>query len=93
MFDATYGVLNGVLWQLGLIEAYQPWLVQPWTALFLLIIAYVWSEIPLPTLLFLTGLQSVPEELYESGLVDGLSAWQRFKNITVIWLKFEHTYL
>jgi len=86
MFDATYGVLNAVLYGLGLIPSYQPWLVDPTIALILLIIAYVWSEAPLPTLLFLTGLQSVPQELYESGLVDGLNAWQRFRKITVTWL-------
>jgi len=87
IYNADFGLLNAVLLQLGAIQEFQPWLTYPNISLVLLVTAYVWSELPLPTLLILTGLQSVPEELYESALVDGASSWEKFRKITVEWLK------
>jgi len=87
IYDSNYGLLNGILLQLGLISEYQPWLTQPWAAMFLLIIAHVWTETPLPTLLILAGLQSVPRELYEAALVDSAKPFAQFRYITFVWLK------
>ena len=48
-----------------------------------LILVNVWKNTPFIAIVFLAGLQGVPEELYEAARVDGAGAWQRFRNITL----------
>jgi multiple sugar transport system permease protein len=48
-----------------------------------LILVNVWKNTPFIAIVFLAGLQGVPEELYEAAKVDGASAWQRFRGVTV----------
>jgi multiple sugar transport system permease protein len=86
IYHGTYGVLNGVLKQLGLIPSYVVWLSDPTYAIILLVNSYIWCSVSLPTLLLLTGLQSVPAELYEAAKVDGAGALTRFRKITFKWL-------
>jgi ABC-type sugar transport system permease subunit len=86
IFDANFGLANEVLLRLGMISSYQPFVVQQWPAMLMLLLAYVWVETPLPTLLFFASLQSVPQELYEQAKIDGASAWHRFKTVTFKWI-------
>ena len=55
-----------------------PWLSDPNWALASIIIADVWQNTPLMVLLFLAGLQSLPQEPLEAAAVDGASTWQIF---------------
>jgi multiple sugar transport system permease protein len=48
-----------------------------------LILVNVWKNTPFIAIVFLAGLQGVPEELYEAAKVDGAGAWQRFRGVTV----------
>lgn len=77
-----YGALNGLLLQFGLIHEAVPWLLVPERALFLVAIASLWSTVPMMTLLYLAGLQSIPEELYEAARIDGAGAWAQFRYLT-----------
>jgi multiple sugar transport system permease protein len=54
-----------------------------WGARISLIIVNVWKNAPFLTVVFLAGLQGVPEELYEAAQVDGANAWRRFWSITL----------
>ncbi|GAB4513578.1 MAG: sugar ABC transporter permease [Anaerolineae bacterium] len=83
IYDADYGSLNALLNQLGLIEEYIPWLARPTLALHMLILANIWQGTPFAILLYLAGLQTIPRDLYEAATVDGASAWQSFRNITL----------
>lgn len=56
------------------------------TAVFGVLFVNVWQGVAMPTLLFLAGLQTIPEELYEAAAIDGASGWQRFKKITIPFL-------
>ena len=56
------------------------------TAIYGILFVHLWLGLALPTLLFLAGLQTIPEELYEAAAIDGASAWQQFKSITVVYL-------
>lgn len=56
------------------------------TAIYGILFVHLWQGLALPTLLFLAGLQTIPEELYEAAAIDGASSWQKFKSITVIYL-------
>ncbi|MEM2902674.1 MAG: sugar ABC transporter permease [Candidatus Bathyarchaeia archaeon] len=87
MFDSNYGLFNDLMVKLGVISSYQPWLTRQWPAMLVLLLAFTWVSLPLPTLLFLAGIQSIPNELYEAALVDGAKAFARFKAVTFTWLK------
>ena len=87
IFDSNYGLFNAVLLQLGIIESYRPWLTIQWPAMIVIIMSFIWVTLPLPTLLFLAGIQSIPQELYEAAMVDGARALARFRAITYTWLK------
>jgi ABC-type sugar transport system permease subunit len=82
IYNADFGALNGVLFQLGLIDEYQVWLADPNWAMGLIILANVWKEVPLTVLLVLGVLMAIPLAPYEAAHIDGANAWQRFRYIT-----------
>lgn len=63
------------------------WTTDPWASRFAVIIADVWKTTPFMALLILAGLQMIPQDVYEAARVDGASAWQRFKQITLPLVK------
>ncbi len=81
------GLANRILvdW-LGVMNTPTTWLVGP-NARWALIIAAVWRGVPLMSLMLLAGLQVIPGDLYEAAGIDGASAWQRFRYITLPMLK------
>jgi multiple sugar transport system permease protein len=83
MLDGDFGVLNFALLQLGLVDDGRYWLIDPGTALAGTILANVWVGIPFNMALLLAGLQGVPAVLYEAARVDGASAWQQFRSLTL----------
>lgn len=87
MFLQQGGLVNRILldW-LGIIDTPITWLVGP-NARWALIIAAVWRGVPLMSLMLLAGLQVIPTDLYEAASIDGASAWQRFRYITLPMLK------
>ena len=68
-----YGVLNYLLIQTGLTTEPVAWLQEQTTILPVIIIISLWMSMGTSFLVFLAGLQSVPAELYEAGMVDGIS--------------------
>jgi multiple sugar transport system permease protein len=87
IFNGNYGVANGVLERLGLIDAPHAWLAQPGTAMAALIIAKTWASFPWMMVMLLAGLQTVPPELHEAAEVDGAGAIRRFRAVTVPHLR------
>jgi ABC-type sugar transport system permease subunit len=71
IFDSHYGALNGALIQLGIIQEPIAWLLTPSSALLLIAFASLWGAVPMMTLLYLAGLQSIPDELKDACHVDG----------------------
>jgi multiple sugar transport system permease protein len=63
------------------------WLGNPSTAMLAIIIMSVWQGVGLQMILFLAGLQEIPEQLYEAASIDGANGWQRFLNITLPGLR------
>lgn len=76
LFNSQYGLVDALLRMVGLPAI--PWLSDPSWALASVIIADVWQNTPLMVLLFLAGLQSLPQEPLEAATVDGASAWDKF---------------
>jgi len=85
MFQPDVGLLNNVLARFGIPA--QPWLSSPATALPSLMLMSVWMYAGYMMVLFLAGLQNIPVSLHESARIDGASAWQRFRRITLPLLR------
>ena len=85
LFNTQYGLFDALLRNVGLPPI--PWLSDPNWALASVIIADVWQNTPLMVLLFLAGLQSVPQEPLEAAAVDGASAWRTFWEIILPLLR------
>lgn len=83
ILNANYGVLNGILKYLGIIDTYQVWLGSHFSALNFLLIVDVWKSVPFVALLVLAGLQRVPQSLYRAAYVDGAGPVQSFFHVTL----------
>jgi ABC-type sugar transport system permease subunit len=83
IYDPNYGILNGILDILHLSQFKRAWLSDIHTALISVSIASMWQGVGGSFILFLAGLQGIPEELYEASIVDGASFWQQFFYITI----------
>jgi ABC-type sugar transport system permease subunit len=78
IYNADYGALNGLLFQLGLIDKYIPWLTRPEIAMNLVILADIWHSVPFIALILQAALATLPPDLEEAAYVDGASALQYF---------------
>ena len=87
LLNPQYGLVNAIAYDLGIITEYQNVLGSMPSVMIWLVIAYSWIHIPLATLLLLSGLQTIPDDIYESAIVDGASVWQRFLFITLPLLR------
>ena len=87
IFDGSYGTLNALLFDLGLIDEPIAWLANGSTAFNLVALVHVWNQAPLTALLVLAALQSMPENLHRAARIDGAGAVERFFKITLPWLR------
>ena len=85
LYHPKFGLLNWSLAHLGLPTV--DWLGDPHWAMPAIILLAVWKNFGYNMLIFVAGLQSVPQELYEAAELDGAGAWQRFRYITLPGLK------
>ena len=81
LFDPSYSAFNYVLNQLGIESV--PWLGQKWPARICMIVVNVWYGTPFFLIMYLAALKSVPEQLYEAAAIDGASAWQKLRFVTL----------
>jgi raffinose/stachyose/melibiose transport system permease protein len=82
IYHPDLGLLNQVLNALGLKALTRNWLSDPNIALYPVIIAATWNAVGLPMLLYLAGLQTIPEELHEAAKVEGAGPILRFLYVT-----------
>jgi multiple sugar transport system permease protein len=80
IFNTDYGILNQLLSQIGIRGP--AWLTDESWAIWALIIASTWT-VGGSMLIFLAGLQSIPNDLYEAAALDGAGSWNKFRNITI----------
>lgn len=86
IFNDNYGLLNYLLYGRDS-SSYTAWLASPASAFAAIIAADVWKTSSFAALLILAGLQVIPDDLYEAARIDGASAWQRFRRITLPLLR------
>ncbi len=84
MYNPDVGMLNYFLDLFGLPPV--NWTGMPATALPSVMMADIWEWTPFMALIMLAGLQALPQEPFEAALVDGASAWQSFRYITLPFL-------
>jgi len=84
IWDANTGLLNSVLTSLHLIDQYHVFIgTNRFLTILLIEIVQVWQITPLSALLILAALQNIPGELYEAANLDGCSAWDTFRRVTL----------
>jgi raffinose/stachyose/melibiose transport system permease protein len=79
----TNGAVNDVLKSIGMGWLAHDWLANPKLAIWTLMLILTWKYIGFAVILFLAGMQNIPEELSEAAAVDGASYWQTQRRITV----------
>ena len=83
IYDSNFGVLNDFLLRLGLIRTSVPWLADPDTALYAVILTLTWQGFPFFAVMILAGLQAIPKSYYEAAAIDGASPLRQFWHITL----------
>jgi multiple sugar transport system permease protein len=98
IYNPTFGLLNLVLRSVGL-KGFS-WLTDPTTSILgvslpmlCVIITYLWSDMGYNLVIFMAGLQGIPDVYHEAAMVDGASAWQRFWHITLPLLRSTMTFV
>jgi multiple sugar transport system permease protein len=91
LYQPQFGPLNVFLSFLGLPQ--QPFLKHPSQALYSITAVVVWQGLGFAIIIFLAGLQQIPEMYYEAAKLDGANRWQSFRHITLPLLNASLVYL
>jgi ABC-type sugar transport system permease subunit len=78
VFHPSFGVLNGLLRDLHLIEGSIGWLTSPRLAFVSVVVAHVWTQIPFTVVLVMAALAAINPETLEAAAIDCKSSWRRF---------------
>lgn len=81
LYHPRFGMLNRFLDTLGLPQP--DWLGNPRLAMLAIIVLAVWKGFGYTMIIFIAGLQQIPEEIYEAARLDGAGAWRQFRHITL----------
>ncbi|MGH8852254.1 MAG: carbohydrate ABC transporter permease [Casimicrobiaceae bacterium] len=81
LYNTRFGLLNYALGGIGVDPV--DWLGDPHWAMPAIILFAVWKNFGYNMIIFLAGLQAVPEDLYEAARIDGASAWRQFRSVTL----------
>lgn len=87
MFASKGGIINQLFMSLHLINAPLEWLLDPKLAMVAIVTANIWIGIPFNMMLLITGLTTIPEEVYESSKLDGATKLQTLVRITIPMIK------
>jgi multiple sugar transport system permease protein len=85
LFNADFGLVNGLLQAVGIKGP--DWLGNPTLAVGIIVALMVWRNFGNAMIIFLAGLQGIPNDLYEAARIDGANRWQEFRSITLPMLR------
>jgi N-acetylglucosamine transport system permease protein len=84
IYHPTIGLLNGFLGLIGLTQFTNfPWLGDRGTVFFAVLAMVVWQSVGFYLVLFVAGMQSIPNDYYEAAKIDGANSWRLFWSVTV----------
>lgn len=92
MWD-TNGIINGILLSLGVLQEPMQWLAEPAYTLPIAMALTVWLGLGYYMMIFLAGLQNIPEELYDAALIDGCNSWQKHWYVSIPGLRPQITFV
>ncbi len=81
LFDPGFGPINAGLGRLGLPQP--DWLLYPGSATVAVVIVLLWSSVGYDMIIYLSGLQAIPKDLYDAAALDGAGGWRQFRDITI----------
>nr|WP_230416841.1 sugar ABC transporter permease [Micromonospora tarapacensis] len=87
VFYQPDGVADTLLRAVGLEQLIRPWLADPQTALYAVILPALWRQIGYVMVLFLAGLKAIDPALHEAARMDGANSWQRLRHVTIPQLR------
>jgi putative chitobiose transport system permease protein len=86
LFDRT-GLINGMLQSWGIIQQPIQWLATPSLVLPIAMLLTIWAGVGYYSVIFLAGLQNIPEELYDAARIDGCSDFQKHRYVSLPGLR------
>jgi putative chitobiose transport system permease protein len=89
----TNGLLNSLLISLGFLKEPIQWLAEPAYTLPIAMLVTTWLGLGYYMMIFLAGLQNIPEELYDAALIDGCNAWQKHLHVSLPGLRPQITFV
>jgi len=89
----TNGIINSILISLGIISERIQWLAEPALTLPIAMLLTTWLGLGYYMMIFLAGLQNIPEELYDAALIDGCNNWQKHWHVSVPGLRPQITFV
>ena len=87
LYDPDAGFINGLLGAVSGGAVHPNWLRSTGTAFLAIIIMSIWQGVGFQMVILLAGLQDIPHDHYEAAIVDGASAWQQFRFVTIPQLR------
>lgn len=87
LYGDEFGIINFLLTKIGVISKPVLWLSDPLMAMPAVILVQVWKLYPVMFVVLLAALQNVPKELSEAAIIDGANIWQRFRYVTLPFIK------
>jgi len=87
LLNPQWGAINIVLSKIGLESWVQPWLGLEGVSLVVIALVSSWQWVGIPTMIFLSALQNIPDELFEAADIDGAGRWSVFSKVKLplIW--------
>jgi len=89
----TNGIINGILLSLGILQEPIQWLAEPRYTLLIAMLLTTWLGLGYYMMIFLAGLQNIPEELYDAALIDGCTGWQKHLHVSIPGLRPQITFV
>lgn len=87
IFHPSFGFINKFLLEIGVISEPIQWLSERFLVVLAAAIVLAWRSIPFAAVVFLSALQGIPKQLYESAKIDGCGTFARFRKITLPLLR------
>jgi putative chitobiose transport system permease protein len=89
----TNGIINAILISIGALKEPMQWLAEPALTLPFCMALTIWLGVGYYMMIFLAGLQNIPEELYDAAMLDGCNSWQKHRFVTIPGLRPQITFV
>ncbi len=93
VFDAQGGLVNSLLIWGGILKEPIQWLAEPAFTLPIAMLVTTWMGVGYYMMIFLAGLQNIPDDLYDAALIDGCNSWQKHWHVSLPGLRPQITFV